>query len=180
MIGVAISGKAAAGKTTLASHIVHACDEEDIPVVRIGFADALKEEVRQKYGIDKSMVGGRDALIRHGTAMRDKDKEYWIRPVREKTMQAVASGQLVVIDDLRFLNEFYWASWAGFVTVKMVATAEWRTHKLLQQGLSSVIVASLTPSETELDATKHMYTIRNSAYARLPAAATFLLGELRG
>ena len=172
--GVAISGKAGSGKTTLARELVKVCDERDIPVTRVSFGDALKLEVMELYGIDKQMVGGREVLIRHGLQRRLEDPFYWLRPVKERARLAQASGVIVVIDDLRFPNEYWWAIRAGLTTVRMVASPERRAKRLLEQGLDPDVGGD---TETSLDGLSFDHYFRNHAGVLLSTAARLLLSD---
>lgn len=175
MNGFAISGKAGTGKTTFAARLIEACAERSVPAVCVAFGDALKAEVFDLYGIEKNMVGGREVLVRHGEERRVADPDYWIRPVVERVRLAHVSGLVVVIDDVRFLREYAWALSVGLVTVRMVASEEWRWQKLTGQGLNGGHAYSKEVGETQLDAVRHQHVIRNFAGATLDARARVLV-----
>ena len=178
MSGFAISGKAGSGKTTFAGKLLEACERAGLPAVKIAFGDELKREVWELYGIDKYMVGGRDALIRHGEKMREADPDYWIRPVAERVRLAQVSGVIVVIDDMRFAREYEWARDAGLVAVRMVASPEWRAQKLAQQGLWAGFVDSKEPGECQLDGFRFNHVVRNFAGATLDERAATLVASV--
>jgi len=175
--GLAISGKAGSGKSTMAKHVLAACEERGIPVARIGFADELKREVLELYGIDKHMVGGREALIRHGEERRLKDPGVWIRPVAKRVRLAQVCGVLPVVDDVRSLAEYEMLRAYSLVTVRMVATKEWRRERLLASGLSDDVVGSQSWQETALDLIRHQHVVRNFSGATLAARAVQLIAS---
>ncbi len=174
-MGLALSGKAGAGKSTLAKALIRVCEDCEQPAEKIAFADELKREVFELHGITKEMVGGRDVLIRHGEERRLADPDCWIRPVAKRVRLAQVCGILPVIDDMRFLREYEWAAAAGFVTVKIVAPSLWRSLKLSSLGLDGSFARSDEVGETQLDSVRHDYSVRNGAQAKLGLEAVKLL-----
>jgi dephospho-CoA kinase len=145
MIGVAISGRAGAGKTTLASHLVN------YGYTRVAFGDAIKAEVLKLYGLTKHDPGGREKLIEHGDARRLADPDHWIRPVADRVRLAQVCDCHVVIDDLRFARELEWARSLGFIIVRIDAPLELRRERLAAQGLDPDFAKANGPGETELE-----------------------------
>lgn len=116
---IGISGKMGTGKTTLADLLIAKLGEG----VRLSFATAVREEIREFFGIPLTMMQGdarnrrivvgvkmmtiRELMQMWGTEVRRAgDPQYWVcrldRQVRE------ARARLVVIDDVRFLSEAYY------------------------------------------------------------------------
>ncbi len=178
MTGVILSGKAGAGKSTFARCLLAEAELLDIPCEKMAFADELKRQVFEQYGITKDMVGGRDALIRYGEAKRLADPDYWIRFVSKRHRMANVCGVLVVIDDMRFLREYEWALDEEFTTVRMVASRLWRHAQLTRQGMDGSFASSIEGGETELDGFKHDHSFRNGLNIRLDASARWLLSAL--
>lgn len=88
------------------------------PFTRVAFADALKREAREVYGIpnldsmDKdgaelihyqtgAKVSPRDIYIEWGQIRRDQDPEYWCK----RAFQEALPGSKIIVTDWRFSNE---------------------------------------------------------------------------
>lgn len=161
----------------MARKLLDACEAQGIPAVKVAFGDELKREVMELYGIDKHMVGGREVLIRHGQERRAQDEYYWLRPVEKLRRLAQVSGVLCILDDLRFPSEFEWAGRVGMLTVRMVASPQWREAMLLKQGLCTDVVYTDSDTETSLDGFRFQHAVRNFAGAQLDARAVQLLAH---
>jgi hypothetical protein len=144
--GIAISGRAGAGKSTLADALVR-----DHGFVRLAFADALKAEVYALTGLSKYDPGGRDELIRHGDGRRLENPDHWIEQLAERHRLATVCGFPCVIDDLRFKREASWCRDNGFVLVRIDAPLSYRRSRLAHQGLDAAFAESDGPGETELE-----------------------------
>lgn len=103
---IGISGRKGSGKDAILDCVrVHFPD-----VQRIAFADALKEEVCQKYMVkleylEQHKDNFRLILQGHGTDYRRKlfGDDYWIQRWLQRVNQSEAS--LIVCPDVRFVNE---------------------------------------------------------------------------
>lgn len=112
---VAISGKASSGKDTFAA-ILAELGRGPFDNVRIlPFAEDLKSIASQLWGVDpeylKTYAGKaalRSKLIQLGGVVREIDPNTWVDIVIRKIKNLPnRSGSLVIIPDLRFLNELY-------------------------------------------------------------------------
>lgn len=144
---IAIAGKIASGKTTLASHICNLYmmqhSREPTTIRRIGFGDAVKDTERRLFGEGGSSTSttstthhhtpihkNRARLVQIGTKMRDIDPDVWVNVVM-RTIEA--SPHLSwVIDDLRFHNEYEALRQAGFFIVRL-DVAEHLRHSRIRQ-----------------------------------------------
>jgi hypothetical protein len=153
MTGVAISGKAGAGKDTFASAIIEVLGQlpEPIWATRVGFADAVKEDVFRTTGLTKSDPGGRVELIRYSNEERATDPAVWIKRLSSTLDSLNSYGVLPVIADMRYTNELEWAKSRGIVTVRIDATLMDRGLALYRRGEDVDLSESLHVSETELD-----------------------------
>ena len=124
---IGLSAKMGCGKTTLCKMIM---DRAPVEVaVRLAFGDLLKQECSEYFGfpvewcysqegkgyfvaregLDKFTV--REALQWYGTDFRRaQDPDYWTKAMQEQLVfldkkHSWSSGLLVVVDDVRFLNE---------------------------------------------------------------------------
>lgn len=144
-IRVAISGKMGSGKTTLAkalqtefSQMPDLYDTNGFyPEIR-GFGAPIRE-LLAAGGITKDHSDYRKAAQNLGMTMREIDPCFWIRAFHN---HAKAS---VIIDDLRFKNEYEFCKQRGFYLIRVAAggTTRW----LRREGS----VGFHHPSEEDLD-----------------------------
>lgn len=124
--GVAISGRAGAGKSTLARAIL-----EQRPDLRAGsFAAALKRDL-QKIGIVKGDPAFREIAQIYGTEhCRVKyGPDYWVERLRGGTHTLAGLAGLVV-DDMRFPNEHAACGADGLLLVRVHADEDVRSKRL--------------------------------------------------
>lgn len=149
--GVAFSGRAASGKSTVARALADALAEREVTAEVFSFADGIKREVWELYGILKHHPGGRDALIRHGDERRLEDPHYWPDRLAPSITRALTARTLPVIDDLRFVAEAEWLRRRGFYLVRVKAPAKLRERRLKERGADPRFAYSGAPSEAQLD-----------------------------
>lgn len=110
---IGLAGFKRSGKDTAARAFVRA------GWLRVGFADAVREEVfslfpaaadipddRKEEKMD--VLGGkslRDLLIEVGMGRREQDPDYWVKIARQRIEQALGEGRSVVVSDVRMENE---------------------------------------------------------------------------
>jgi hypothetical protein len=172
---ISISGKAGVGKSTLAGLIVG-----QVPgAVKVSFADALRHDVAEYYGIGHKLVflpifktmsfrlgsrdvTGRELLQMHGVLMRGADPEYWVKRALVVVEEELAP--LVVYDDVRYGNEFHALRERGAIMVRLDPYAGW------------VNTAGDHASETALDAETRWSIRLAPEYAALGEIADRLAG----
>lgn len=113
MLIIGIGHKARQGKDTAARYL-----RELLPlcnVVRIAFADALKDYCREHYGMKEKDPA---LLQRVGSEMRERDKDYWITQVEEKIAE-LPDDTIVVIPDVRMRNEAEWVRRQGGLLINV-------------------------------------------------------------
>lgn len=142
---IALSGKSGSGKSTVAAALVQ------FGYQRIGFADALKEEVYEKFGLRKTDPGGLAKLIEYGDGCRAVDPFHWVRRFADKAHMAQVCGLQVVCDDLRFRQEWMYLKAHGYLLVRVVAPEWLREARLVQAGMDPAFLTSQNPGETELN-----------------------------
>jgi hypothetical protein len=150
MRGVAFSGRAASGKSSLASAVRDLLSHCGRPALVVSFADAIKEEVWEQYGLRKGDLGGREAIIKHGEYRRALDPLYWCRKIDPTLKSAQADGSFVVVDDLRFRVEASFLRARDFHLCRCVAPAWLRMKRLEETGQDPSFALSTHPSETQL------------------------------
>ena len=121
MIKIALSGWMYSGKTTVAEYL-----NEHYGFDTFSFADALKLNL-EMIGIEPDrLYREKDATVRtlmqvYGQAMRQQDEDYWAKMILESVDTAQEYGsEAVVIDDMRFQNEFWKLRSKGFILVRVV------------------------------------------------------------
>lgn len=151
--GIAISGKAASGKSALAAALADLLAGQHPGAVVMPIASEVKREVLELYGLTKDDPGGRQKLMEHGEGQREADPFYWIRRLEERVAREVrASGEFIpIIDDVRYLNELEWAIDRGFYVVRIDAPWNQRRKWIQDRGGDVSVVSSFHPSEKELD-----------------------------
>lgn len=143
--GIAISGKAGSGKSTLAREII----EDEFRHIRreaakVSFADPIKKEVFELYGVTKEMPGGRQTLIEHGEARRALDPLYWVKQAEKLADSYRADGIFPVFDDLRFAPEMQWVLSYPLLTVRLEVPLDVLESRIHHPNRDD-------PTETDLD-----------------------------
>lgn len=108
---IGITGRKQSGKDTVYQMLIrqlgtHRC-------IRLAFADTLKSEVADLFGIDinelerrKALPGMRRFLQFWGTEIRRTDNDnYWIDVLKEKVSLLEPRWEIVIVADVRFINE---------------------------------------------------------------------------
>ena len=109
---IAFTGKAGVGKTTSANYLA-----QKYGYTVVSFAGKLKEIARELF--PEAFANGekpRVLLQTLGAKMREIDPDVWAKYL----MRQLKPGVRYVIDDLRYVNEAYYARANGFVIVKIV------------------------------------------------------------
>lgn len=181
--GVAISGKAGAGKNAFARALQDELARRGQWSVEVGFADALKCELLEVYGLRKEDPGGREKLLEIGHGKRQLDQDYWVKRLAQRLDSLSAYGLIPLITDMRYLSELEWATRAGMLTVRVDASGVDRGYVLYQRGEAPEFAWSDHPSEVELD--ESVFRVRfwnphgdmRNLESQACVVADFLLGE---
>lgn len=109
---IAICGAICSGKTTLSQSLTTAFALE-----RFGFADAVKEYATDLFGMEKK---DRKLIQDLAEKMKEIDQDVWIKRLHKK-MNRRGDGYLdnVVIDDLRFVNEYQYLRMNKFYIIRI-------------------------------------------------------------
>lgn len=162
-----LSGWMQSGKDTVGAILCESFNFE-----RFAFADALKDDVSEAFGIDrtsldtsegkekahdpKTGVTVRDVLITHGEEKRAEDAHHWVKKVARGLQQRMDNGSpaaRVVITDWRFPSEFEGVEKHLGASYRIQT---WRVNRFLCPPLSH-------STETALDVFPFDVVIDNSA-----------------
>lgn len=155
---IALVGKAGSGKSSAAA-VLEQIVLPDTPAAsyeRISFAGSLRVIAEQLWGYDAR--NDRSKLQSLGMAVRGIDAYTWIRLWKERVRAATWP---VVVDDLRFNNEYWAARGLGFVTVRITAPRLLRIDRLKASGKWQNEEQLEHVSETELDYEPVDYSYEN-------------------
>lgn len=151
---IGISGKKHAGKDTATNAFIATLS--DIPIEHMAFADALKDEVCEAVHVTREFLEANKDLFRPilqwwGTEFRRNlhGDGYWINRLAEKV--AASKAAVIIITDVRFLNEYAWVDAQSGSTLI-------RIHRVIG-GASQDTHAS----EVELDHEQFDYTLYNDS-----------------
>lgn len=167
---IGLSGKALAGKDTTAMMLSNLI--KDRPVVRIAFADALKNECLALHGWNgQKDDAGRTLLQRVGVARREENPNYWV----DRAMARVTDPEtLYVFTDVRFPNEAD--------AIRANGGRMWRIERINEDGSpfdnGMTLEQKAHVSETALDDYACDDYLFNDTLARLGRQVAHLAGEL--
>jgi len=180
--GVAISGKAGAGKSEFGLILERRLQEDGIWSAHLAFGDMVKQEVLDQYGLTKADPGGREALVAHGHGMRQVYADYWVDQLDRKYNSLTAYGITPIVTDVRYANEYDWATRSGLVIVRVDVQPMDRMVSLSSRGEKADFAFSEHPSETELDEAVFHYRFWNphgDSFAAMYHAAVVVADMLR-
>ena len=123
---VGLAGKMGSGKSTVAQYLTDAYGYQ-----RLHFAELLKVVAAQIWGQD-AVHHNRDRLQQFGAAVREIDPDAWVNALLRDVAEAMSdSFQPIVIDDVRFPNEYFALSSSGFRFARVQAATETRVDRLM-------------------------------------------------
>ena len=107
MIVICLSAKAESGKTTFANMLQDMLMSNGNKVIRMAFANPLKEYCETEYSWDgKKDEAGRALLQKVGQRMRNQNGEdYWVRQLLSSLKKIEKNYDFCIIDDMRYLSE---------------------------------------------------------------------------
>lgn len=141
---LAFSGKAKSGKDAALSAIRNEWSLSDAVIMRINFADALKEEVSKACGvsveyIDKHKDVFRTILQWWGTDFRRNlfGHDYWLNAWKDRRNSITYPGvtRLIVCTDVRFLNEVSFLKSLSAKVVRINRPVPLNTHSSHQSEI---------------------------------------------
>lgn len=143
---IGISGKQGAGKTALAKILI-----EKYNFQKVSFADGVKNTGMQVFGLtyDQAFGNSKDRVLLQqiGQKLREIDPNVWVNMVVREIKKSDKVIPNVVIDDVRFKNEFDTLRENGFIMVRIDASEDIRKERI-----GSTFANPTHISETDLDA----------------------------
>lgn len=161
MLGFALSGRAASGKSALAGFLLAELALHGREGRIVAFADALKADVWDRYGLRKSDPGGREKLIEYGDGRRSDDRDYWVARLAPTVADLIRQDIVVIVDDLRFPREKEWCEAILLASVRVNSPLAQRIKRLRERGADPQFAHSMTPSECALEWADHDYYVEN-------------------
>lgn len=126
---IGISGKKRHGKDHACAVLKTKGWEDSVDVRRLAFADALKQELASACGVSVEFIelnkpSFRLGLQWWGTEFRRGHcgDDYWLRRMDEALLTTTSA--VVVVPDVRFVNEADWVKSRGGVVVRINRTAD--------------------------------------------------------
>lgn len=113
---IGLSGYAKSGKDTF-FHLLNKGLDSEAVAKRLAFADKLKDDLKgalSNLGVDLDNCSSREKdlvrpiMVSYGMAARRIDENHWIRKIENEAKDLYAQGFIVVITDVRYLNEAEW------------------------------------------------------------------------
>ncbi len=126
---IAFFGPMASGKTWMANYFWQNYQWS----TRISFADPLKALAYKLYGIEGKSGTNRTILQELGQDIRKHDPDVWIKLALEKIIElenTYKEPPLVLLDDLRYVNEAKALKRNGFMLVQVATSEEIRQRRI--------------------------------------------------
>lgn len=149
---IAIVGNICSGKTTLANTL-----SKRYNLQRIAFADSVKYYVKDIFNVEYK---DRKLIQDFAEKMREIDQDIWVKKVEDK----IKDKEDIVIDDLRFLNEYKMLKDNNFFIVKLKISKETqiqRINQLYREHAKEHIERLNHISESYIDSLKEDLLITN-------------------
>lgn len=149
--GIAFSGKAASGKSTLAILVLQMLAKHNLQGRRLSFAEPIRQEILTEFGLRKGDPGWREAITSYSAIKRAEDPDYWVKQAHLQAVGIIEQGFVPVFDDVRLIQELEWATKERYVTIRTWAQDEIRSQRLRDQGFETNVITSSDSTENDLD-----------------------------
>jgi len=156
MVKIAFSGKCTSGKSTAANMVKEVIKDTHL----LSFAGKIKELAKDLFGMEEK---NRPLLIDLGTKMREINKDVWL----DYVLKTSEKYDNVVIDDLRFKNEFSALKKAGFILVRLEIDQETQIKRLIKlypTTWKEQVERLGDSTEIDLDNTKFDYHVNSTNF----------------
>jgi len=151
---IEITGKAGAGKTTLANALATIAAKYEKRAIVLSFATSLKDMCTELYQWTGEKDGHGRTILQHiGQTVRQKKKDFWVDIVKMKIELIKNEYDFVIIDDMRYPNEKL--SGAYTIEVKRESgapmTDEQKEHESEKGGIKTDVVLNNVGDKNELN-----------------------------
>lgn len=185
----AFAGHIRSGKDTAALYVEEWIKEnEDVPVERVGFADAIGKVIREHFPDAWKDGKPRKHYQIIGQTFRLLNPDVWVSKMAQTLneidfewgyLNEVPYG--VIITDLRQQNELDFLHANDFVTIKVVTDEELRIKRIEEKGDQYSKEDLAHETESAVDSLNTMYTIYNNGTLEdLKESIYALMDELVG
>lgn len=151
---IGITGQKRSGKDTVADMIIKQLAPKIS--IKIGFADALKEEVAKAVGKNRDFIEANKSHFRlilqgWGTDFRREmdGKNYWINKLGAKIL-ALEKVDMVIVPDVRFLNEAQFITDAGGIMIGVTRMDIIPDNHQSEQEQKLIVCKDTIPNNTTL------------------------------
>lgn len=147
-MNIGIVGKLGSGKTSLANYLV-----AEFGYTKMSFADPMKDIAKEFFDVEKGRPLYRELMQKLGTDwFRSIDPDVWVKHLLKR-----ATGDRMVVDDVRFPNEAKGLLDAGWLLVYLDCSEDIRIRRVLERDGSFDPACLSHPSETGVDDIVHFY-----------------------
>ena len=108
---IAICGKMASGKSYVSDYLVSK------GYIRIGFGDAVKDHCAKIFNMN---CKDRKLIQSFAQKLKEIDESVWINYLDNKLKTELKDENYIVIDDLRFPNEYNYLRKNNFIIIKLI------------------------------------------------------------
>lgn len=152
---IGLTGLKRSGKDTVADMMIQQLMPKN--VIKIGFADALKEEVANAIGKNRDFIEQNKANFRlilqgWGTDYRRNmcGTNYWINKLGVKLLKCDHSVHMVIVPDVRFLNEAKFITDAGGFVIGVTRDSLPVDFHASEQEQKLIVCRDTIPNNTHL------------------------------
>lgn len=124
---IAIAGRMASGKTTLAQELVKDFQRNGQKASIVSLAGKVKEIATDLFGMTEK---NRPLLQQIGMKMREIEPDVWLDYVINLADTEQAKGNVVIVDDVRFVNEAEKLHEKGWKVIKITVNEETQMERL--------------------------------------------------
>lgn len=163
---IALFGPMCSGKTYQANALI-----EEFDFTKVAFADRLKELADELFSVKGKDGDARAVLQALGTNLRHIDQDIWVNVMAKRLLHIFEVQGIetrVVVDDVRYPNEYNYLRDAGFLMVQIYTPVLVREQRIRGLYPNTDKSALKHPSEILLDGYKGHITLNSYAGTNIP------------